>query len=132
MKELIRSLYEKYRNMILYAFFGVAAALADYLVYSILVYTGVFDRPEICSLIGNACGFIFTFLTNTFLNFKKRDKFLQRFVSYALICCLGSLISTLLIYLFKELINVYVLKIGVMAVVCVFQYFMNKLITYRN
>lgn len=128
----IIDLYKKYRNFILYAFFGGTAAVIDYVVCSILIHFAVFDKPEICSLIGNVCGFIFTFTTNTLLNFKKHNDYIKTFLSYASICIAGSLISTLLIYLLKSTINIYVLKFLVMIVVCLLQYFLNRKITYKN
>ena len=131
-KNFITELYNKHRNLILYGFFGAAAAGIDYLVYILLVYFNIFAYPEIASITGNLCGFIFTFLTNTLINFKKRDAYLKRFISYALICIAGSAVSTLLIYLLKGFINVYILKICVMMVVCGTQYLLNKFITYKN
>lgn len=127
----IRTFFEKYRNFILYGFFGGAAALIDYGVFWVLTAAAELP-PEAASIIGNVCGFIFTFFTNTYLNFKKKDAFLKRFLLYFLICACGWGISTLLIHCFKDLINQYILKIAVMAFVTLFQYFMNKFITYRK
>ncbi|WP_287617762.1 GtrA family protein, partial [Ruminococcus sp.] len=85
-----------------------------------------------CSLIGNVCGFIFTFMTNTLVNFKKRSEYMKTFASYATICIAGSLISTLLIHLLKSSMNIYILKFMVMIFVCLLQYFLNRTITYKN
>lgn len=128
----IVSLYKKHRNFILYALFGAAAAVIDYVISAILIHFAVFDKPEICSLIGNVCGFIFTFMTNTLVNFKKRSEYMKTFASYAAICIAGSLISTLLIHLLKSSMNIYVLKFVVMIFVCLLQYFLNRTITYKN
>ena len=128
----IVSLYKKYRNFVLYALFGLVAAVIDYVISAIFMHFAVFDKPEICSLIGNVCGFIFTFMTNTLVNFKKRSEYMKTFASYATICIAGSLISTLLIHLFKSSMNIYVLKFVVMIFVCLLQYFLNRTITYKN
>lgn len=128
----IVSLYKKHRNFILYALFGAAAAVIDYVISAILIHFAVFDKPEICSFIGNVCGFIFTFMTNTLVNFKKRSEYMKTFASYAAICIAGSLISTLLIHLLKSSMNIYVLKFVVMIFVCLLQYFLNRTITYKN
>lgn len=128
----IVSLYKKHRNFILYALFGAAAAVIDYVISAIMIHFAVFDKPEICSLIGNVCGFIFTFMTNTLVNFKKRSEYMKTFASYAAICIAGSLISTLLIHLLKSSMNIYVLKFVVMIFVCLLQYFLNRTITYKN
>lgn len=128
----IVSLYKKHRNFILYALFGAAAAVIDYVISAIMIHFAVFDKPEICSLIGNVCGFIFTFMTNTLVNFKKHSEYMKTFASYAAICIAGSLISTLLIHLLKSSMNIYVLKFVVMIFVCLLQYFLNRTITYKN
>lgn len=128
----IVSLYKKHRNFILYALFGAAAAVIDYVISAIMIHFAVFDKPEICSLIGNVCGFIFTFMTNTLVNFKKRSEYMKTFASYAAICIAGSLISTLLIHILKSSMNIYVLKFVVMIFVCLLQYFLNRTITYKN
>lgn len=128
---LIRTLFEKHRNFILYGLFGGAAALIDYGAFWALTAATELP-PEAASIIGNVCGFIFTFFTNTYLNFKKKDAFLKRFLLYFLICACGWGISTLLIHCFKDLINQYILKVAVMALVMLFQYFMNKFITFRK
>ena len=131
-KSFITSIFNKYRNLILYVFFGVAAVLIDYGVFFVLEFFDIIPNPEISSNIGNVCGFIFTFTTNTFINFKKSNKIVRRFLSYALVCILGAGVSTLLIYLLKSYINLYILKIGVMGVVCILQFILNKFITYRD
>ena len=124
----IVSLYKKYRNFILYALFGASAAVIDYVISAIFIHFAVFDKPE----IGNVCGFIFTFMTNTLVNFKKRSEYTKTFASYATICIAGSLISTLLIHLLKSSMNIYILKFVVMIFVCLLQYFLNRTITYKN
>lgn len=131
MFSLAKSLYEKHRNFILYGIFGLAAAVIDYGIF--LLLTAAFELPpEAASIAGNICGFIFTFFTNTLVNFKKKNAFFKRFLLYFLICACGWGISTLLIYCFKELINKYILKLAVMVLVTLFQYFMNKFITYKD
>ena len=128
----IVSLYKKHRNFILYALFGLVAAVIDYVISAIFILFAVFDKPVICSLIGNVCGFIFTFMTNTLVNFKKRSEYMKTFASYSTICIAGSLISTLLIHLLKSSMNIYILKFVVMIFVCLLQYFLNRTITYKN
>lgn len=132
MLEKLKIMYSKLRNLILYGLFGGMAACLDYLVFFIMLYFNIISNKEIASLCGNAVGFIFTFTLNSFVNFKKKDRLCFRFFSYAIICILGAGISTLLIYVFKGAINPYILKLGVMAVVCIIQFILNKIITYKN
>ena len=107
----IVSLYKKIPQLYSLCSFGASAAVIDYVISAIFIHFAVFDKPEICSLIGNVCGFIFTFMTNTLVNFKKRSEYMKTFASYATICIAGSLISTLLIHLLKSSMNIYIFEI---------------------
>ncbi len=119
-------------NFVIYAFFGVLALGVDFGVFSAFNLMLEGKYPEISSVIGNVVGFLFTFFTNTYLNFKKTDRFAYRLVSYATICVFGMLISTFFISLFKTQRNIYVVKLIIMLVVCVIQFVLNKFITYRK
>lgn len=121
---------ELFQNLVLYGFFGVVAALIDYGVFSLLVAFGGL-APEIANIISAVCGFAFTFITNTFLNFKKKDKLLRRFLSYGVICLVGMVISTTTISLLKDFMNLYLLKALVMIVVSLLQFVLNKVVTYQ-
>ena len=128
--QFIKDLVKKYRNFILYGVFGVIAAGLDYGICFLINHAGV--SLELASIIGNVCGFFFTFSTNTFVNFKKYDRIVFRFISYILICLIGWGLSTLILHLFKDSVNNYILKVVAMAVSAVIQYFLNKFITYRK
>ncbi|GHV05691.1 hypothetical protein FACS1894217_03010 [Clostridia bacterium] len=117
------------RNMALYGTFGVIAAGIDYGVFTIMLNVAA---SEIASLIGNVTGFAFTYTTNTFLNFKKRDKVVPRLVSYAAIVVFGSTVSTVCIALFKNYMDVYMLKALLLVGVSIMQFCLNKFITYRR
>jgi putative flippase GtrA len=120
------------KNFILYAFIGVIAAVFDYSIFFVINYFDIFS-PEIASLTGNICGFMFTFTGNTFYNFKKSDHVLFRFLSYLLITICGMTLSTALIHYGKTIMNVYILKvILVLFVIPSIQFVLNKKITYRN
>ena len=119
-------------NFVLYAVIGVLAACLDYSIFwSVWHFTGL--SPEISSLIGNLCGFLFTFTGNTFYNFKKSTHVVFRFVSYFLITIGGMTLSTLLIHYAKTLMNVHLLKaVLVLFVIPAIQFILNKTITYRD
>lgn len=134
-KSLFRFTFMRYpvlRNILLYGIFGAAAFVIDFGVFTLLTKTVVKSVPEIASVIGNVVGFIFTFSTNTYWNFKKKDKILMRVISYGLITLLGTGISTLGIHLFKGSINLYLLKCIMLVLVSAIQFVLNKYITYNN
>ena len=91
----------------------------------------IFQLPEIANICGAVLGFLFTFVTNTFLNFKKNDKLIRRFSTYLLICVGGMVTSTLCISLLKDVMNIYVLKLLLLIVISIAQFMLNKVITYK-
>lgn len=131
-KSLVRFTFMRYpllRNVLLYGVFGVIAFGIDFGVFTLLKKLML---PEAASVIGNVAGFVFTFTTNTFWNFKKTDKVLVRALSYGLITLFGMGVSTLGIHLFKDVLNVSLLKLILLVAVSAMQFVLNKLITYNN
>ena len=122
---------ELYRNILLYLMFGLIAAGIDYFVFVLLISGSFANRAEIANIIGAVCGFVFTFSTNTFLNFKKNDRILQRLISYGSITILGLIVSTGAISLLKETMDLKILKVLVLVGIAAIQFALNRLITYR-
>ena len=135
MKSLIRFTFIRYpilRNILLYGVFGGLAFVLDYALSLSLTKTVMKDAPEIASIIGNVAGFIFTFLTNTFWNFKVKGKFALRAASYGGITLFGMGVSTLCIHLLKSAMPFALLKLLVLIFVSAIQFVLNKLITYNE
>ena len=133
--DLYRKICERFswfHNFVLYAIIGVMAAVLDYSIFCVMNrWIGL--APELSSLIGNICGFLFTFSGNTFYNFKKSTHVLFRFISYFCITSCGMTLSTLLIHYGKNVVNLYILKaVLVLCVIPMFQFILNKKITYRD
>ena len=135
MKSLIRFTFIRYpilRNILLYGVFGGLAFVLDYALSLTLTKTVMKNAPEIASIIGNVAGFIFTFLTNTFWNFKVKGKFALRAASYGGITLFGMGVSTLCIHLLKSAMPFALLKLLVLIFVSAIQFVLNKLITYNE
>jgi len=120
-----------FKNLFLYGIFGISAALVEYGIFALLI-NATSLLPEVVNVIGALCGFAFSFSTNTFLNFKKTDNIFKRFISYGLICLTGIIFSTSIISLFKNLMNLLLLKALCMIFVSIVQFILNKKITYRD
>ena len=118
-------------HLVLYGLFGAIAACLEYGTFTVLLYFRIFQLPEIANICGAVLGFLFTFVTNTFLNFKKNDKLIRRFSTYLLICVGGMVTSTLCISLLKDVMNIYVLKLLLLIVISIAQFMLNKVITYK-
>ncbi len=128
----ISKIYSRLRNLLLYGLFGMTAALVDYAVFFIIIYFQLGETEWLASVLGNICGFIVSFSLNTFINFKKSNHLFYRFVSYFIICVIGSAFSTIVFIRIDGLLNLYVSKILVMGLACIMQFMLNKIITYRK
>ncbi len=116
---------------LLYAVIGGAAAAVDYLTF-FLIETNTSVSPEAAGIFGQLLGFLFSFTMNTFVNFKKTDKLLRRFMLYFGVTAVGMAISTTVIAIFKSVIDVFVLKLFCLFFVSIIQFFLNKHVTYRT
>jgi len=120
-----------FKNLFLYGIFGMFAAFLEYFVFALLA-TATSFQPEIVNIVGSLCGFTFSFTTNTINNFNKTDKLFKRFLSYGTICLVGIVFSTFVIWLFKDIINLLLLKALCMLFISFVQFILNKKITYRD
>jgi len=120
-----------FKNLFLYGIFGLSAAFVEYCIF-FLLYKVTSMSPEQVNIIGALCGLAFSFPTNTFLNFKKTNNLFKRFVSYGSICFVGMGFSTFIIFIFKDSMNLLVLKAFLMIFVSIVQFILNKKITYRD
>ena len=127
-KTLIGLLYLRFRNLINYLLIGAVGAVVDFTTFSLLTLTTI--PVEAANVIGALLGFAFTFSMNTFVNFRKTSNLLKRLASYGSICIVGALVSTGLLHILKERVNVYILKACLMIIVSLGQYLLNKSITY--
>lgn len=119
------------RNLILYGIFGLLGAAAEYGTFALLVTFLWQTQPEFANVVAAIAGLAVTFSTNTFLNFRKKDKILFRMLSYLCICGLGIVFSTFMISLLKDTMNLYLLKFVLLIFVSLVQFVLNKYITYR-
>lgn len=119
--------YPLLKNLLLYFVIGVIGLGVDFGVFTLA--TSILSA-EIANVVGAFCGFLVTFSGNTFLNFKKTDKLLARFISYASICLIGTGISTLAIHLLKTTYGNYHAKLIAMGSAFIVQFILNKFITY--
>lgn len=121
---------ELFTNVLMYGGIGVLAAVLDFALFALL--NAVIHVPEISNIFGAIGGFFFSFYFNTFYNFQKSDKVAKRFVSYGAICVLGAALSTTIIHLCKQSVNLYALKAIALVIASIFQFVLNKLVTYTK
>lgn len=132
MKDTILTLFNKYRNFILYGLIGSFCAALDFLIYTLLCKLGM--NYLVANIIGIHCGIFSSFLLNRHFNFKVKDNTLYRFLSFYAIGLIGLALSSLMLYLMVDKANQNEIfaKLITVIVVAVIQFFMNKFITFRK
>lgn len=128
---MIRFFIEKYRNLILYGLIGGFCAFLDFIVYSSLCIIIPF---LFANIISTHCGIFCSFFLNRKYNFKVEDRALTRFFSFYCIGLLGLAISEGLLYLMVRTmgLNEIAAKLITIFLVALFQFIMNKCITFRK
>jgi len=120
------------KRFILYGIIGLSGMTIDFLVFTVFVKVLTINHL-ISNVISVSLGITNNFFLNRKYNFKIYDKPLSRFISFYTIGISGLLISTVLIYVFVDILNFPVLstKLGVILIVVIFQYIGNKNITFK-
>ena len=130
--QLIKQLYSKFRNLILYGIIGSCSSGLDFLLYTLFVE--VFGWHYIFSnCISVLAGISTSFTLNRNYNFKIKDKTRQRFALFLTIGLCGMMISNLILYLCGDILNwnKIVSKLLSIVLVVVFQFILNKYITFK-
>ena len=131
-KELILLLFNRYRNIILYAIIGGLSAGLDFLVYSLLCKSGL--HFQVANVVSVHCGIFCSFILNRHYNFKVKDKTLLRFLSFYVIGLIGLALSASLLYVLVDVSSwneIYAKLVTIVAVALV-QFVLNKFITFKK
>ena len=132
-KNTIRQLYSRFRNLILYGIIGGFCSALDFGVYTALCYFDI--MPYLwANIISIHVGIFTSFVLNRSLNFKVIDKTTQRFLSFYTVGLTGLGISELMLYLMVTLggWNELICKLVSIVVVALIQFVLNKFITFRK
>lgn len=130
--DIILKLYSKFRNLILYGIIGSCSSGLDFLLYTLFVE--VFGWHYILSnCISVLAGITTSFTLNRNYNFKIKDKTRQRFAIFLTIGLCGMMVSNLILYLCVDILNwnKIVSKLLSIVLVVVFQFILNKYITFK-
>ena len=131
-KSVILKIYSKFRNLILYGIIGSCSSGLDFLLYSLFVE--VFGLHYILSnCISVLAGISTSFVLNRTYNFKVKDKTKTRFAIFLTVGLCGMLVSNFILYLCIDVMNwnKIVSKLLSIVLVVVFQFVLNKYITFR-
>ena len=130
---IIKELYSRFRNLILYGIIGGFCATLDFCIYTALCYCDI--MPYLwANIISIHVGIFMSFFLNRSFNFKVKDKTPQRFLSFYTVGLTGLGISELMLYLMVTIggMNELLCKLVSIVVVALIQFLLNKYITFRN
>lgn len=132
-KQIVLTLYSRFRNLILYGIIGGFSATIDFLIfYALTTFGDVFYLYA--NIISVTFGITISFILNRNFNFKVKDKVLKRFSIFISVGLGGLLLSSLLLYLFIDIfiLEKIISKILSIVLVVVIQFFVNKFITFKK
>ncbi len=131
--EKITPLFLQYRTIVLYFLIGGSAAILD--MVGFYVGYSLFDLASpLATTISVSVATLYSFLLNSFINFKTVDRLGSRFVSFVIVSGIGMLISIASLWLLNVQLgwNGNIVKIGSLPVIFLVQYLLNKKITFRQ
>lgn len=124
---------KNHRQFLIYSIIGASGATIDLLAF-LALYNLFGVSATISTAISISLGIINNFILNAYLNFKVRDKLLQRFVSFYSVGLFGLLVSVAIIALLNGVfgINANAAKIASIPIIVVLQYALNKNISFSE
>lgn len=121
------------KELVLYGMIGGGTSMLDTVCYLLFTRTFAWNKffSNVCSV---HIGILSSFLLNTYFNFRKTDQVGKRAVSFYLVGCCGMGLSMILLYIGTEFFacSDIVIKISAIFVVALFQFVLNKCITYSK
>lgn len=129
---MLKKIYKKFRNLILYGIIGCCSSTLDFILYTLFV--SVFGWHYILSnCISVLAGITTSFTLNRNYNFKVKDKTRQRFAVFLSIGLCGMMVSNMLLYVCIDIFhwNKIVSKLLSIFFVVIFQFILNKYITFK-
>jgi putative flippase GtrA len=125
--------FYRYKYFVLYGIIGVVSALLDFVVFNRMV--ALTDCSYIVvNIVSVHCGVVCSFTLNRQFNFKVKDQPIKRFVTFYIVAMIGLLISSLLLVQFIEKagLDTKLAKALTILITAVFQFIMNKTITFKK
>jgi len=119
--------WHRHRHFILYAAIGCSGVLLD-LVLFLVLYNVLNVHEQIATAMSTTAGIVNNFLLNSFLNFRKRDGMLRRFLRFYTVGLMGIGLTTALLGVFSTGLGVdpNIVKVLSLPVVVLFQFTFNK------
>ncbi|WP_165063287.1 GtrA family protein [Marisediminicola senii] len=129
----VRGLLHRYRRFLIYGIIGGGAVVIDVaLFWAFTHYTDLGTVPA--NALSTGIALVYSFLTNTFFNFKVRSRLWLRFLSFAIVSGFGFVVSSLMLYVLADRMGFdpILIKVLSLPVVLVVQFFLNSRITFAT
>ena len=130
--------YLKYKEKILYLFFGGLTTLISLLVYFILTHS-IFNpntalELQITNILSWLAGFIFAFFTNRRYVFESKNNIKKEFIKFFASRIFTLLLDMFIMFIFVTLLgfNDIIIKIISQIVIIVSNYILSKLIVFKK
>ena len=120
------------KHVFLYLILSAIGWFVDCCVFLILSWLWLPIIPS--NIISGICWMITSFYLNLKKNFEKNDHIKLRFISYITISLIWTALSTSMVYLFIEVLNIptAVSKFMQIIIMCIPLYLANRSITFRE
>ena len=132
-KQIISTLYDRFRNLILYGIIGIFSAGMDFIVfYMLATIFNVFYL--IANVFSVTIGITISFILNRNYNFKVKDNTAKRFSMFFSVGLGGLLLSSILLYIFIDIITLDKAMSKVLSIIFVvlIQFLFNTFITFKK
>lgn len=130
---MLKSVYLKFRNLILYGIIGSFTSALDFVVFTMLSkYIGI--HYIVANCISVLVGITTSFVLNRSLNFKVKDKKGKRFIIFLTVGLCGLVLSNLILYVGINLLDgdELIVKLASIVLVVGFQFLLNKFVTFKE
>ena len=128
---MLRKLFQKFRNLILYGIIGCFTSGLDFVVFTVLSkYVGLYYLVANC--ISVVVGITSSFILNRDYNFKVKDKAKLRFLIFLTVGLCGLCLSNLIFWIGIDKLagDKLLVKLASIVIVVFFQFLLNKFITF--
>jgi len=118
-------------KFLLYCFCGGLGVSSDYVIYYLLVSSGVWYQYG--NFSGYLCGTLVSFFLNRIITFDKKDLLVRRLSIFVGVASVGFAISMLMLWIMVDYIYIdpKISKLLTLPVVVVIQFILNKKITFK-
>lgn len=130
----LKFLITKHCQFILYGLIGAFCSTLDFIIYTIFLWFTNDKFVLFANTLGVLAGIVTSFLLNRQYNFKVKDNTAKRFAVFLTIGLTGLALSTLFIFILVDVMhwNIIYSKLATIFIVAVFQFVLNKTITFKK